>query len=115
MIPALLDGLVGLWLVWVAVLDPALADEHPGSITMSAVVLILLGIAAYRADYLKWPGIIDIAVGAVLLALCLVTHITAASALTFWSLFWSGCVVGVVSLWSVFYRRGPAAAEDRSA
>ena len=109
MVPSLLEGLLGLWLVWVAVLDPALADEHPASITMSAIVLILLGIAAYRSDYLKWPGVVDVAVGIVLLALCLAAHIAAASALTFWALFWSGCVVGVVSFWSVFYRQGPTA------
>ena len=111
MIPSLLEALLGLWLVWVAVLDPGLTDAHPGLIALSAILMIVLGVAAFRLDYLKWPAVTDVVVGAVLLVLFFETRIAASSALTFWMLFWSGCIAGIVSLWSAFYRHGPQAQE----
>ena len=107
MIPSLLEGLLGLWLVWVAVLDPTLVDSHGWVIALSAMVLLLLGLAAFRIDYLKWPAATDVALGVVLLALYFGTSIASSNTLTFWMLFWSGCIVGIVSLWSVFYRHWP--------
>ena len=50
MVPSLLEGLLGLWLVWVAVLDPALVDSHGWVIALSATLLVLLGLSglSYR-------------------------------------------------------------------
>jgi len=107
MIPSLLEGLLGLWLVWVAVLDPALVDSHSWVIALSAIALLLLGLAAFRTDYLKWPAVTDVVVGLVLLILYFGTSIVSSGTLTFWMLFWSGCIAGIVSLWSVFYRHCP--------
>ena len=104
MIPSLLEGLLGLWLVWVAVLDPGLVDSHGWIVALSAIVLLLLGLAAFRIDYLKWPAVTDVVLGLVLLILYFGTSIVSSGTLTFWMLFWSGCIVGIVSLWSVFYR-----------
>ncbi len=109
MVPNLLEGLLGLWLVWVAVLDPALVDSHGWVIALSAIVLVLLGLAAFRIDYLKWPAVTDVVLGLVLLVLYFGTSIVSSGTLTFWMLFWSGCIAGIVSLWSVFYRQGPEA------
>ena len=109
MVPSLIEGLIGLWLVWVAVLDAPLLDSHPGVIALSAILLVLLGLVAYRIDYLKWPAVTDAVVGAVLLGLYFGKGIASSSELTFWMLFWSGCIAGIVSFWSVFYRHGPEA------
>lgn len=111
MIPSLLAALLGLSLVWVAVLDPAVVDLHGWIVALSAVVLLALGFAALRVDYLKWPAVTDVVFGAILLILFFATAIVPSSLLTFWALFWSGCVAGVVSLWSVFYRHGPETAD----
>lgn len=107
MLPSVLEGLLGLWLVWLAVLDPALVNSHGWIVALSALSLLLLGLPAFRADYLKWPAVTDIVVGVILLVLYFVTRVTPADMLTFWMLFWGGCVAGIVSLWSVFYRQGP--------
>ena len=104
MVPSLLEGLLGLWLVWVAVLDPLLVDSHPWVIALSATLLVLLGLTAYRIDYLKWPAVTDVVLGIVLLILYFGTSIVSSGTFTFWMLFWSGCIAGIVSLWSVFYR-----------
>ena len=111
MIPSLLAALFGLSLVWVAVLDPALVNSHGWIMALSALVLLALGFAALRVDYLKWPAVTDMMVGAILLILFFGTAVAFSSLLTFWVLFWSGCVVGTVSLWSVFYRHGPESAD----
>jgi hypothetical protein len=110
MISSLLAALLGLGLVWVAVLDPALVESHGWIVGLSAVALLLLGLTALRVDYLKWPAVTDMLVGAILLILFFATAVVSFSLLTFWVLFWSGCVAGIVSLWSVFYRHGPGTA-----
>jgi uncharacterized membrane protein HdeD (DUF308 family) len=107
MLPSVLEGLLGLWLVWLAVLDPALVNSRGWIVALSGVSVLLLGLLAFRADYLKWPAITDIVVGLVLLILYFVTRVAPADMLTFWMLFWCGCVAGIVSVWSVFYRQGP--------
>lgn len=105
MIPSLLEGLLGLWLVWVAVLDPALLESRAWIVALSAIVMVLLAIVALRLDYLKWPAVTDIVVGVILLAVSFTVAFTSPTS-TFWMLFWAGSVAGTVSLWSVFYR-GP--------
>ena len=107
MIPSLLAGLLGLWLVWAGVLEPDLVQSQPWIIALSAALLIILGLVAFRFDYLKWPALTDIAVGTVLLALFVFTGLVHSILIAFWMLFWSGCAVGIVSLWSAFYRRSP--------
>jgi hypothetical protein len=112
MIPSLLGGLVGLWLVWLAVLDLALVDSHGWVLALSAIALLALGLIAFRADYLKWPGITDMVVGVLLLVLFFERGVARSDTLTFWALFWSGCISGVVSFWSTFYRHGPGSNVD---
>jgi len=116
MIPSLLAALLGLWLVWAGVLEPELVQSQPWIIALSAALLIILGFVAFRFDYLKWPAITDIAVGAILFALFLAANVVNSVLIAFWMLFWSGCAVGIVSLWSAFYRRSPehSPAEERA-
>ena len=107
MIPSALEGMLGLWLVWVAVLDPALIGSRTWIVGVSAIAIIVLAIVALFFDYLKWPAVTDIVVGVVLLAVSFTGTVIASPIFTFWMLFWAGSVVGTVSLWSVFYRHGP--------
>jgi hypothetical protein len=104
---SLLNTLLGLWLVYAAVLDPAALHNRAWPLAASAAALLVLGFWAYRADYLKWPGISDVVVGLLLLVLLLSRAFGTSDVLVFWVVFWSGCIAGVVSLWSVFYRSGP--------
>ena len=107
MIPSLLEGLLGLWLVWVAVLDPALEATHGSAIVVPCLAMVVLGAQAFRVDYLKWPSVTDIVLGFALGTVFIIDRITGADTLTFWFLIWGGSVAGIVSLWSVFYRSGP--------
>ncbi len=109
MVPSLLEGLLGLWLVWIAVLDPALEVAHGSAVVVPCLAMIVLGVWTFRIDYLKWPSVTDIVLGATLGTLFIVDRIMGVDALTFWFLVWGGCVAGIVSLWSAFYRQGPEA------
>jgi hypothetical protein len=112
MLASALNALLGLWLVYAAILDPALLRSGPWTLGISAAALLLLGVWAYRSDYLKWPGIAVIVIGIGLLAMVLSGARSISWQLTFWVTFWCGVVAGVLSLWSVFYRgESPQAAE----
>ncbi len=118
MAASLLNTLLGLWLVYAAVLDPAVLHNRASLLAASAAALLVLGFWAYRVDYLKWPGITDVVVGLLLLLVLLLSRAFGTSdVLVFWVVFWSGCIAGVVSLWSVFYRSGspPEASESAAA
>jgi len=72
---------------------------------VSAVALVVLGLWACSADYLKWPGVTCVVLGAGLIGLLVSGARTFSMTLTFWVTFWTGTIAGVLSLWSVFYRR----------
>lgn len=115
MIASALNTLLGLWLVYAAVLDPGVIENGPWVLGVSALALTALGTWACTNDYLKWPAITGIVVGAGLLILAFSGLHTLFPSLTFWATFWGGAVVGVLSLWSVFYRGLSPEAADVSA
>ncbi len=105
MIASVLNTLLGLWLVYAAVLDPGLLETSPWMLLASAVALVVLGLWACSADYLKWPGITCVVLGAGLIVLLISGARTFSMTLTFWVTFWTGVIAGVLSAWSVVYRR----------
>ncbi len=107
MIPSLLAGLLGLWLVWLGVLEPELVESNHWIIGATSAALLLLGLAALRSDYLKWPAVVDIAMASALLLTFLATNVLNYALIDFWMLFWAGSICGIVSWWSAFYYRGP--------
>lgn len=115
MIASVLNTLLGLWLVYAAVLDPGLLETSPWTLLASAVGLVVLGLWACRVDYLKWPGITCVALGVGLLVLLASGARTLSMTLTFWVTFWVGVIAGVLSLWSVFYRRESEESTDAEA
>lgn len=111
MVASLLNTLLGLFLVSAAVLDPTTVQTRTVLMAASAAAVATLGVRATAVDYLKWPGVIALALG-----ICLFVFFATGSAaespeVTFWIAFWSGNTIGVVSLWSVLYR-GPSVSED---
>lgn len=111
MIPDLISALIAIVLVCMAVLDKPLLDSQHGLLVIGGVALILLGAIANRADYLKWPGLAVAAAGVAILVLIASGLSSASSETTFWVVFWSGNIAGVMSLWSAFYR-GPRGSLD---
>lgn len=115
MIASAVNTLLGLWLVYAAVLDLRLLENGPWVLGISALALTALAIWACVSDYLKWPGITGIVIGVGLLIFAVSGAHTLSHSLTFWIAFWSGIVVGVLSLWSVFYRAQTPEAADATA
>ncbi len=110
MVPDLISTLIAIVLVCVAVLDKPLLDSQHTLLVIAGVALVVLGAIANRVDYLKWPGV-SIAAAGVGIVVLIVSGISSASSETsFWVVFWSGNIAGLMSLWSAFYR-GPKASE----
>ena len=111
MIANLLNTLLGLWLVYVAVLDPAWAASS-WKLALAGVVVIALAFWARASDYRTWQSTVDAVLGVSLLVLAAL-HATgmAPVLLMFWGTFWPGVLVAVFALWAALYRpRGGSAA-----
>ena len=113
MVPDLISTLIAIVLVCVAVLDKPLLDSQRWLLLIAGVALAALGAVANRADYLKWPGIAIAAAGVAIVVLVVSGISSASSETSFWVVFWSGNIAGLMSLWSAFYR-GPHASTETS-
>lgn len=107
MIPNAVNAIIGIWLVYVAILDPAWGDRT-SRVALTAIVIGGCAMWARTTDFGRWQSNTTIALA---LALLVVTGLQAVGViwplLRFWSLFWVGILVPIVSLWAVLYR--PAA------
>lgn len=104
MVPNLVNTLVGIWLVYLAVLNPALIGEGRRAVYISGFVILVLGYWARGSDYVKWYSSTNIVLGILLLATAGLQFILWSEAITFWMVFWVGNAVAVISLWAVLYR-----------
>ena len=105
MIANLLNALLGLWLVYLAVLDPAWS-EGTWKLALAGIVVIVLSVWARATDLRKWQSSVNVLLGVVLLLLAAIDWAGAATALVlFWAVFWPGILVAVFALWSLLYRR----------
>jgi hypothetical protein len=100
-----LNVLLGLWLIYIAVLDPAFVEKAPWRLAAMAVVVIVLAVAARPGDTLKWVSTTNVVVGVVMLVLAALRYAAAApDLLMFWGVFWAGTLVAVLALWAALYR-----------
>jgi hypothetical protein len=105
MIANLLNCALGLWLVYVAVLDPAWAGESYWRLPLAAVVLVGLALWARASDFRSWQSSVNRALGALLLVLAALHWQGAAPPLLmFWGVFWAGMLVAILALWAALYR-----------
>lgn len=101
----LLNAVLGLWLVYVAVLDPAWAAHTHWRLPLAGGLVLALAVWARRSDYLKWPSMVNVVLGAALLVLAALKWEGAAPPLVvFWGLFWPGLLVPIFALWAALYR-----------
>ena len=114
MVPDLLSTLIAIVLVCVAVLDRPLLDSQHVLLVIAGIALGVLGAIANRVDYLKWPGVTVAAAGLAIVVLIVSGISSASSETSFWVVFWSGNIAGLMSLWSTFYR-GPRAPNETPA
>jgi len=111
MIPDLISTLIAIVLVCTAVLDQPRLDSQHGLLLVAGIALSVLGALANRVDYLKWPGVTVAAAGVAILILIASGLSSVSSETTFWVVFWSANIAGLISLWSALYR-GPRASSD---
>ncbi len=106
MIANLFNALVGIWLVYGAVLEPQWADS-PWRVAGAGILVLALAWWARTTDSRTWHSTVNVAFGAVLLVLAGLHGLDLAPPLVmFWGLFWPGILVAIVALWAVLYHPG---------
>ena len=105
MIANLLNTLLGLWLVYVAVLDPEWAAAGDWKLPLAGVLVLALALWARASDHRKWQSSGDLALGVLLLVLAgFHWNASAPPLVMFWGLFWTGILVAIFALWAALYR-----------
>lgn len=109
MIPNLLNSLLGITLVYCAILATEMLHQRPWALLAGGVSIIVFAMWARMSDELKWFSRVNAALGAALVVLGIArTVISIPPLLTFWWAFWVGCIVAVLACWSALYTRAVA-------
>jgi hypothetical protein len=109
MIPNVLNTILGIALVYCAILAPD-SMNAAASLPASGVGIIVLGLWARRGDKVKWFNRVNTILGAALVLLGIVRTMTAVHPLVmFWWVFWVGIIVAVLAFWSLLYRHDASA------
>ena len=110
MIPNILNTLLGIGLVYCAILAPGPLQNAAWVLMAGGAGIIALGFWARSSDRLKWFNLVNIVLGAALVLLGIArTLIVVHPLVMFWWVFWVGILVAVLAFWSALYTR------DRSA
>ena len=103
MIPNIVNTLIGLFLVYAAVLNPSLVSGSVYPLLVLGIVILVLAGWAMRSDNDPWQNTLNMLMG-VLLALLGVLPLSTYPIVTFWGVFWVGTTVAVMALWAAIYR-----------
>jgi hypothetical protein len=109
MVANLFNALLGLALVYVAVLQPSLTWNRPGLLLVAAALMFVAAWLARGSDHHPWQNNTNMVLAVLLPAVgtLRVEHLPLAM---FWSQFAIGTVVAVLALWAALYR--PATAQS---
>ncbi|HZP91996.1 MAG TPA: hypothetical protein VFB20_03810 [Burkholderiales bacterium] len=111
MIANLVNTILGILLVYGAVLEPARSAGAHWTLGACGVIIAALASWAYRIDRVKWFGVVNMAAGLGLAVLSLLHAVFKMHPLViFWGLFWIGCIVSLLALWSLLFNRETASA-----
>ena len=102
MIANLVNVVLGLALVYVAVLAPATTAHRPLLLLAAGVVMFVAAWFARRADYHHWQNNTNMVL-AVLLAVQTVLHLDQFPLAVFWIQFSVGTLIAVLALWAILY------------
>lgn len=103
MIANLLNVVLGLTLVYVAVLAPWVTARRPALVAALAVIMFVAAWLARRSDYHPWQNNSNMLL-TVLLALLAVLRLEQFPLAVFWTQFSVGTLVAVLALWALLYR-----------
>jgi hypothetical protein len=116
MIPNILNTLLGIGLVYCAILAPRLLHDTAWLLAAAGVGVLALALWARSSDRLKWFSLVNGVLGAALVVLGIARALIAVhAAVMFWWVFWVGIVVAVLTLWSALYTRDTAGAGQAGA
>jgi len=107
MVANLFNTVLGLMLVYSAVLDPSLTANRPSLLLVVAGLIFVAAWVARRTDHHPWQNNTNMVL-AVLLAATPVTQLERLPLGMFWSQFSIGTVVAILALWAVLYRPAPS-------
>ena len=111
MIANVVNAVIGLVLVYVAIIAPHLLEGHVARNLVVAVVIFVLALLARRSDVHHWQSSTNLVLALGLFALGLL-QVMPYPLLTFWGLFWVGLLVAVLSLWGALYHPPADSARD---
>ncbi|MBS0577776.1 MAG: hypothetical protein JSR36_00785 [Proteobacteria bacterium] len=113
MIANLFNVLLGLALVYVAVLHPSLLTARPLLLIAIAAGIFLAGWVARRSDYRPWQNNSNMVL-AVFLAGMTALRLQHFAVGGFWGPFTVGTVVAVLALWAALYHGSASPASNQS-
>jgi hypothetical protein len=106
MLANIANTVVGIWLVYTAVLNPTLmAGSFRILAIVAGVVIVILSVVARRTDYHVWHSNVTSFFGIALIligAWNLVSPL--APIVNYWFAFWIGVLTAFVALWAALYR-----------
>jgi len=112
MIANIVNTLIGLALVYGAVLTPVSLGDSVWILPACGAGIIGLALWARNTDRLKWFNLVNTVLGAALLLLATARNFIAVHSLVlFWWVFWVGILVAVFAFWSALYTLDRAAAK----
>ena len=110
MIPNILNAIVGIALVYCAILAPGPLHNTAWLLAAGGVGIIALALWARSSDQLKWFNLVNVILGAALVLLGIARTLTPVHPLVmFWWVFWVGIIVAVLAFWSALYRNDSSA------
>lgn len=103
MLPNIVNTLFGIFLVYAAVLNPALLTGRPYLTVGGGILILILAALAMRSDHHPWQNTVNMLMALLLIVLG-VLPLATYPIVTFWGVFWVGTVVAVLALWAALYR-----------
>jgi len=104
MIPNILNTIVGIALVYCAILAPGPLHNTPWLLLGGGIGIMVLALWARSSDKLKWFNLVNAILGAALVFLGIARALIAVHPLVmFWWVFWVGIIVAVLAFWSALY------------
>lgn len=107
MIPNLINTVVGLVLVYAAILQPTWVERRYLPLAAFAVIVLVMALWARRSDSQAWFSTVNVML-AIALGILSLFPLATLPDLTFWGGFWVGALVAVFALWAALYRRKSA-------
>lgn len=104
MIANAVNAMLGIGLVYLAVLQPSVLAATPWILLGVGVAVIGLALVASRSDFLNWPSNTILVIGVLLIGSPLLRAQLSSWVFTFWGVFWAGLIIALMALWAALYR-----------